>query len=177
MNSRDLNMLKHIGKLISAGVTGFKIEGRMKSEYYVANAVNAYRRAVDLYLKNGKAAPDGLVRELLKSSHRQYYTGFYFGDTDGVSLDTSQATGEYKFAAVVVGNENGYAVIEQRNRFKLGDTLEVLSPTKEFNKLLTIVEMQDLSGNIVTDALKVQQILKLKTDLKLEAGDILRMKA
>ena len=82
LNSKDLNMIEHIGELAEAGVYSLKIEGRMKSPYYVASVVNAYRQAIDLYYQYGKDAklPTALTDELYKNSHREYTTGFYFGE-------------------------------------------------------------------------------------------------
>jgi Collagenase and related proteases len=136
LNSKDLNMLSYVGELISAGVDCFKIEGRMKSEYYVASVVNAYRRAIDGYGKYGNDNPETLtlLAELDKVSHRGYTTGLYFENKDNVCYETSKADGDYIFAAEVLGYDEvrGAAIVEQRNRFKAGDELEVLSPDGNF---------------------------------------------
>ncbi|MDE7337350.1 MAG: U32 family peptidase, partial [Clostridia bacterium] len=116
LNSKDLNMIEHIGELAEAGVYSFKIEGRMKSPYYVASVVNAYRQAIDLYYKDGKDAklPASLIDELFKNSHRDYTTGFYFGEKDSVCLETSQPKCDYEFIAQVKGydEEKGMLVVE-----------------------------------------------------------------
>ncbi len=173
LNSKDLNMLQHIKELEDAGVTSLKIEGRMKSVYYVATVVNAYRRAIDS-LGTG-ASTDQLMAELNKTSHRKYTTGFYYGSNDKECLESSSPVQTHEFMAVVIGkNENGKVLIEQRNRFKVGDTLEVLSPTDTFNKTILVTPMTDEKGQEVVDALGVQQKLYLTTDLQLQPGDILR---
>ena len=173
LNSKDLNMLQHIKDLEDAGVTSLKIEGRMKSVYYVATVVNAYRRAIDS-LGTG-ASTDQLMAELNKTSHRKYTTGFYYGSNDKECLESSSPVQTHEFMAVVIGkNENGKVLIEQRNRFKVGDTLEVLSPTDTFNKTILVTPMTDEKGQEVVDALGVQQKLYLTTDLQLQPGDILR---
>lgn len=173
LNSKDLNMLQHIKDLEDAGVTSLKIEGRMKSEYYVATVVNAYRRAIDS-LDTG-ASTDQLMAELNKASHRKYTTGFYYGSNDKECLESSAPVQTHEFMAIVIGkNENGKVLIEQRNRFKVGDTLEVLSPTDTFNKTILVTPMTDEKGQEVVDALVVQQKLYLTTDLQLQPGDILR---
>ncbi len=173
LNSKDLNMLQHIKELEDAGVTSLKIEGRMKSVYYVATVVNAYRRAIDS-LGTG-ASTDQLMAELNKTSHRKYTTGFYYGSNDKECLESSSPVQTHEFMAVVIGkNENGKVLIEQRNRFKVGDTLEVLSPTDTFNKTILVTPMTDEKGQEVVDALGVQQKLYLITDLQLQPGDILR---
>jgi len=176
LNSKDLCMIEYITELINAGVTSFKIEGRMKSPYYVATVTNAYRRAIDDCVA-GRKFKKVYLEELEKTSHRRYTTGFYFGAKDKEYIENSMPIQTHEFMAVVkVDAVDGWAVIEQRNRFKVGDKLEVLSPNETFNKVIVVEEMLDDSGNNVSDASMVQQVLKLKTDLKLKAGDILRRK-
>ena len=177
LNSKDLCMIKHLKELIDAGVTSFKIEGRMKSPYYVATVTNAYRRALDA-IENGENIDlDMLEKELEKASHRRYTTGFYFGAKDKEYLENSMPVQTHEFMAVVLEDaKNGYALIEQRNRFKVGETLEVLSPSETFNKEIKVAEMLDEKGDKVLDASLVQQKLRLKTNLNLKAGDFLRKK-
>lgn len=177
LNSKDLNLSDYIAELGEAGVCSFKIEGRMKSEYYLATVVNAYRRALDAYYKFGKGyVKDGFYRiELEKTAHREFTTAYLLGDNDRTENFTdSQSRGTRKFAAMVLGSGDGYALIEMRNRFKAGDTLEVLSPTDNFNKIIKIGKMETEKGEIIEDAKIVQQKIKLYTDLKLSAGDMLR---
>ena len=174
-NSRDLNMLAHLAKMRDAGVNSFKIEGRMKTAYYVGTVVNAYRRGIDL-VEKGEEIPEELLFEAYKSGHRSYTTGFYFGGEDNIFLDSSRAIQSHDFCAYVMGfdDQKGVAIIEQRNRFCEGDTLEVLSPTDTFNKKIVVTGLTDEKGNEIKDAKIVQQKLYLPTDLKLNAGDILR---
>ena len=169
LNSKDLCMIKHLKELEEAGVCSFKIEGRMKSEYYVACTVNAYKRAL-----NGE---DIDVTELEKSSHRLFTTGFYFGEKDKECFKSSSPVQTHEFMALVLEDEkDGYVKIEQRNRFKVGDSLEVLSPDENFNKIIVVTEIKNLKGELIDDAKKVQEMLLLKTDLHLKEGDILRAK-
>ena len=179
MNSKDLNMIEHIDKLIEAGVYSFKVEGRMKSPYYVASVINAYRKAIDLYYKDPKSykPSQALIDELFKNSHRDYTTGFYFGEKDSVCLETSQPKCDYEFIAEVRGydEEKGMLIVEMRNRFQKGDVLEILSNNDEYwNKQLKIEEMYDEKGNAIDDAKLVQQRIYIKTDMKLTERDILR---
>lgn len=184
LNSKDLNMIKHVDELVENGVTSFKIEGRMKSPYYVASVVNAYRKALDLYYEckeGGKeyVLPQYVVDELFKNSHRAYTTGFYYGEKDNVCLDTSQPECDYEFIARVKGydEERKMLAVEMRNRFKKGDSLEVLSPDdRYFDKILRVDVMYDENMNEVLDAKLVQQILYIPTDMRLGEGDILRKK-
>lgn len=169
LNSKDLCMIKHLKELEDAGVCSFKIEGRMKSEYYVACTVNAYKRAL-----NGE---DIDVSELEKSSHRLFTTGFYFGEKDKECFESSSPVQTHEFMALVLEDEkDGYVKIEQRNRFKVGDSLEVLSPDENFNKIIVVTEIKNLKGKLIDDAKKVQEVVLLKTDLHLKEGDILRAK-
>jgi len=178
-NSKDLNMLAYIDKLSEVGISSFKIEGRMKSEYYVATTVNAYRRAIDSYqdAPTEYKANAELVAELDKVGHRKYTTGFYFGQCDTECTDTSKPEQEYDYIADVVGYHGGVARLIMRNRFKKGDELEVLSPSGSFNKIIKIEDLTDTDGVTVEDAKLVQQVLLLKTDIPLAQGDILRKKS
>ena len=176
LNSKDMCMIKYLNELVAAGVTSFKIEGRMKSPYYVATVVNAYRRAIDNYNTN-KIFDESLIEELEKTSHRRYTTGFFFGAKDKEYLESSMPVQTHEFMAIVKeDNYDGKTLIEQRNRFKIGDELEVLSPNDTFNKIITVSKMEDEKGNVVEDASLVQQQLYLYTDLNLKKGDILRRK-
>ena len=167
LNSKDLCMIKHLKELEEAGVCSFKIEGRMKSEYYVACTVNAYRRAL-----NGE---DVDISELEKSSHRLFTTGFYFGEKDKECFTSSSPVQTHEFMALVLEDaKDGYVKIEQRNRFKVGDILEVLSPDENFNKKIKVTEIKNLKGELIDDAKKVQEVLYLRTELALKEGDILR---
>ncbi len=179
LNSKDLNMIEHIDKLIESGVYSFKVEGRMKSPYYVASVINAYRKAIDLYYKDPKnyKPSQELIDELFKNSHRDYTTGFYFGEKDSVCLETSQPKCDYAFMAEVIGydEEKGLLQVEMRNRFQKGDELEILSNNdKYWNKMIKLDEMYDDKGNIVEDVKLVQQRVFIKTDMRLTERDILR---
>lgn len=180
LNSKDLNLLDYIHQLASAGVISFKIEGRMKSQYYLATVVNAYRRAIDEYYKVGESYKENPLfqLELEKTAHRDFTTAYLLGENDRtVNYEDSQSKGTHKFMALVLENaENGYALIEMRNRFMVGETLEVLSPNDTFNKEIVVEKMYNEQGEEVVDAKLVMQKLKLKTDLPLKAGDILRAK-
>ncbi len=181
MNSKDLNLLDYIAELDQAGVCSFKIEGRMKSEYYLATVVNAYRRAIDEYYKIGKEYKNNPLfqTELVKTAHRAFTTAYLMGENDRtVNYDDSQSKGTHKFIAnVLEGNENkDYALVEMRNRFLAGDELEVLSPSDSFNKTIKVERLEDEKGNQVLDAKIVQEKLKFYTDIPLSKGDILRIK-
>ena len=170
LNSKDLCLIEHLDELAEAGVCSFKIEGRMKSEYYVATVVNAYRRALD-----GEKDMGMLKAELEKASHRQYTTGFMFNDDKKEHLETSLPVQTSEFMAVVKEDAaGGFVKIEQRNRFKVGDTLEVLSESENFGKKIVVEPMKNEKGEVVEDARRVQEILYLSTNLNLKKDDILR---
>ncbi len=136
LNSRDMCMIEHLGDLIEAGVTSFKIEGRAKSSYYSAVMSNAYRAALENALK-GEPAPEWAVLETEKISHRPYCTGFFYGHPN--DLKKPESTGgqyyqsggyirRYDFAGTVDGYEDGSLLITQRNYFTVNDELEILEP-------------------------------------------------
>ena len=180
LNSKDMNMIEHLDKLIDAGVTSFKIEGRVKTSYYVASVVNCYRRALDWYFAHGKPynPPAEILEDIKKPSHRKYCTGFYLNDTvNNECYDTSKPRQEYDFAALVLGSFEGGAVIEMRNRFRKGDELEVLSPGPGHNSVIMVDKMEDEASAPVYDAMLVKQKLRLFTSVPLSKGDILRKKA
>lgn len=177
LNSKDLNMINHIDELIAAGVVSLKIEGRMKSEYYLATVVNAYRRAIDEYYKIGDKYKKNTMfyDELTKTNHRAFTTAFNLGkNPDTINLQDSQSAGSKQFAAIVTDCVDDIVTVEMRNRFRRGDVLEILSPSENFNKTFTVGKMIDENGDIVEDAKMVQQKLKLEIGLNLSAGDILR---
>ena len=170
LSSRDLNCIELLPELLDAGVTSLKIEGRMKTEYYVAVVTNAYRRVLD-----GTMTVEEAQRELLAVSHRPYTTGFYHGE---LPLDHSNAgvyTQTHRFVGTVLSCENGVATVEQRNRFVSGDALEVVSPSLS-GAVLHADAITDENGDPVEIANRVKAILRIKTDLPLEAGDLLRIR-
>ena len=182
LNSKDLNLIDRIHELASAGVISFKIEGRMKSEYYLATVINAYRRAIDSYYEIGESYKENTLYrlELEKTAHRLFTEAYALGDNPHtVNHENSQSKGTRKFIALVVeGNQDkDYAVVEMRNRFVKGDILEVLSPTESFNKTITVGKMLNEKGEEIDDAKRVQEKIKLFTTVKLNAGDMLRIES
>lgn len=170
LNSKDLCMIAHLKELEEAGVTSLKIEGRMKSDYYVASVVNAYRRALD-----NKNDLQTLETELEKTSHRRYTTGFYFGSDDKEFLETSMPIQTAEFTAKVVeDSKSGKVKVEMRNRFKIGDELEILSPTDSFLKKIKISSIENSKGEPIDDCKRVQEIVTINCPFDLKQGDILR---
>ncbi|MCL2629907.1 MAG: U32 family peptidase [Firmicutes bacterium] len=183
LNSKDLCLVEHLNDLIDAGVASFKIEGRMKSEYYLATVVNAYRRALNEVLGNRKLINGQLyLNELNKVVNRGYTNAYLLGDnTETVNLNGGQESGA-SFLAVVLEDSkenadknNPYTIkCEMRNRFKLGDTVNILSPSENFNKPFKLTKITDEKGNAVGDCKLVQQILYIDCPFNLKKGDILR---
>ena len=183
LNSKDLCLIDYIDKIADSGVTSFKVEGRMKSPYYVATVINAYRRAIDLYykaLENGSEykVPETLHAELVKPSHRKYTTGFMFSDGKiRQNLESSIQTQESKFIGIVVSVKDKKVKVEMRNKFSVGDKLEILSPSESFNKTITINKIIDSKGHEVDSAKKVQEVVEIyfEENIELHENDILRI--
>lgn len=169
LNSKDLNMAAHLKDMAAAGVYSFKIEGRMKSEYYLATVINAYRRCMDY----GYTAD--IAAELEAAAHRDYTTAYAFGENAAtVNYSDSQAKGTCEYIGNVLGYDGGFAFVEMRGRFYRGDVLEVLSPTENFAKAFAVEEVYDSTGAPVDDCKRVQEIYKVKCPYALSAGDIVR---
>ena len=182
LNSKDLCLIDHIDELAKANVSSFKIEGRMKSAYYVATVVNAYKRAIDYMYECEKnrqkyVTPKHLQEELKKASHRKYTTGFTFNDNSITqNYESSSQEQESVFKAVVLDVKKNKILVEQRNKFSVFDELEILSPKTCFNKKIKVMKIEDEKGELLDTAKLVQQKLWLTVDntFDLSAGDILR---
>ena len=149
LNSNDLRMIEHLRDLYDAGIDSFKIEGRMKSAYYTAVVTNAYRHAIDA-LEAGIPLDNVWIEETEKVSHRPYCTGFYYGDP-GQHYGSSSYTQTADVVAVVEScDEDGNAVLTQRNRFFKGDILELMNP-KTIPVLFTAERITDSDGNEIID--------------------------
>lgn len=178
-NSKDLCMIEHLPNLIESGISSIKIEGRMKSPYYVATVVRSYRMALDKYYSD----PDGYeydekwLNEIKKASHRDFTTGFYFGKPSGnEQLYTSSSyIRTYDFTGMVLDydKENQIATVEQRNRMFVGDELEIFGPNKDSFKQI-IEEMWNSKGEEIDVAPHPQEKIKIKVNQPVEKYDMLR---
>lgn len=177
LNSKDLCMIDHLGELADAGVTSFKIEGRMKTAYYTAAVTNAYRRATDR-LEAGLEPDPALKEELAKAANREFTTGFYFGPVqNGQRYESSKCRQSHEFSAVVFSSDGEYLTLEQRNRFRVGDVLEVLSPEpSRCGQKFTVESIISSQGCSVQAAPNPQERVKVPCTLRLEYMDILRRK-
>ena len=175
LSAYDLNMLSYLPELIAAGVSSLKIEGRMKTEYYVATVVGAYRRALDA-LAEGKAAYRALLPELegelRKASHRPFNTGFYFGPPSPMAgaAGFSQAM---EYVAQVEDWAAGEAVLRLKNRFYVGDTLELLSPQGVFPFPVERITLADTGETRDTVSIAGQRVT-IPLPHPAAAGDFLR---
>lgn len=176
MNSKDLCMIRHIPELFNAGIDSFKIEGRMKSVFYVASVTKAYREAIDSYYSN----PDQYVFQekwldyLMKPSHRIYYTGFYFGEENKQVYDSSAYEKSYDIIGVVKSfdKENMVATLEQKNKASVGEKLEVLR-AKGDNIEVLLGEMKNEKGDNIEACAAAKMIFTVKVDKELKEKDIL----
>ena len=181
-NSKDLCMIHHIPELIKSGVASLKIEGRMKSLYYVATVIHAYRQAIDAYYEDPEHYTFNRkwFEELEKASHREFTTGFYFGKTteEDQNYLTSAYIKEYSFTGIVKSydTKTGFALVQQRNKMVQGDEVEVFGPKPGFSKQI-ISEMYDAdTGERLLSAPHPKQLLRIKMETPVEENYIIRKK-
>jgi len=176
-NSKDMCMIEYIPELINSGVTSFKIEGRVKTEYYVATVVGAYRKAIDAYLNNPEEYvfnPEWL-NELSKVSNRGYTTGFWLNKPDENSQNTKDGgyIRNYDLAAIFEKNENGKCVFVQKNKISVGDTVEIISPDNEpFS--YTVDKIWDENDLEIESVPHPMQIFKLNIGRELSQFSMIR---
>ncbi len=180
-NSRDLCMIEHIPELIKSGITSFKLEGRVKTEYYVATVVKAYREAIDSYLSNPEkyTFKPKWTDELAKVSNRHYTTGFYLKkpDSDAQVYGSSSYIRTYEIVAMVEGYDEstGETILSQRNRFFAGDELEIVPPEGDFITY-TVESMKNEDNEEITSAPHAQQIIKMRLPGRFPERTMLRKK-
>ena len=172
MNSRDMCMIEHIPELIDAGVSSFKIEGRMKSAYYAAAVTNAYRHAIDCAVR-GEELPQVWLDEVNKVSHRPYCTGFYYGDPGQHYAEASYYSDAEVCAVVEECDDDGNAVLTQRNRFCVGDTVELMTNDREPIEF-KVESLADEKGEAITATPHAMMRFKMKLPYKCSALSILR---
>ncbi len=180
-NSKDLCMITHIPDLINSGISSLKLEGRMKTPFYVGTVVKAYREAIDDYIKDPNlynSKLDYYLEEVSKASHREYTTGFYYDKPSGnEQIYTSNSyLRTYEFLGMVLDyNETtNIATIEQRNKFVVGDEVEFMSYNGGYFTQ-TIEQIIDEEGNSVDMAPHPQQIVKMKVIKPVNKFDMMRI--
>lgn len=178
LNAKDMCLIDHLDKLAQAGVTSFKIEGRAKSSYYVSIVTNAYRMAMDIFKKDpdNYKLPDWVRDEVFKISHRKYCTGFFFGHPkESQYYENSGYIREYDVVAIVDECKDGILYATQRNRFRVGDEVEIISPGEKFDAL-TITELFDENGESFEVANKAMMKFSFRCDKVYPTNAIIRMK-
>ncbi|NLL93157.1 MAG: U32 family peptidase [Clostridiales bacterium] len=180
-NSKDLCMIEHIPELMESGIDSFKIEGRMKTALYVATVARTYRMAINDYKLDPKYYESRLPfyrSEIAKCTYRQYTTGFFFGKPDENTqiYDSNTYCKEYTYLGIVGDmDENGRYHIEQRNKFSVGENIEIMKPNGE-NIFVTVCGIYDDDGNSMESAPHPKQSLHIDLGMKMEKFDILRRK-
>lgn len=181
-NSKDLCMIDHIPEIVQSGITSLKIEGRVKTAFYVATVVGAYRREIDRYFEN----PDSYTfnteeyEELLKVSHRPYCNGFYFGrpETEGQVYTSSSYIRDYELIAVVTDydEKTKTVTVSQRNRFFTGEELEIIQPEKPYFKIV-IDYMENDMGESIDVAPHAQMTVRFKCNTPIGVGAMIRRRS
>lgn len=178
-NSRDMCMIEHIPELVQAGVSSFKIEGRAKSAYYTAVTTNAYRHAIDDYLREGDAytLKPWIREELEKISHREYSTGFYLGGEPGQAVHSGGYIRRYNQCAVCEEQlDEHHSVITQRNKFLVGDTLDILPPDG-VPVQVQCLSLTNADGERVDSAPHPMERLTIETDKPIPTGALIRVES
>ncbi|MDO4778644.1 MAG: U32 family peptidase [Tissierellia bacterium] len=180
-NSKDLCLIEYVDELIEAGIDSFKIEGRVKTQYYVATVIRAYRLAIDA-VKNGKYNDEYkkfLLDEIRKASHRDFTTGFIFGKpgADAQNYESSAYLRGYDFIAQIIeyDKETKIATLEQRNKFILGDEVEIFGPIEKIY-YYKITEMKNEMGESVESAPRAKETITMRIDADLKPGYMIRRK-
>lgn len=183
-NSRDLCMIDHLPELARAGIDSLKIEGRMKTALYVASITRAYRRAIDDYLESDEkytAGMDWYRREIRKCTYRDFTTGFYFGrpDTQSMVYTDNTYSSDAVFLGIVeeareeAGDAPGSVVIHQKNKFSVGDTIEIMRPDGN-DRQARVLGMRGGDGEPVTCAPHPGERIRLFLDAQACEGNLLR---
>ena len=178
-NSKDLCMIEHIPELVEAGVDSFKIEGRMKTALYVAVVARTYRQAVDDYFEDPEKYKKNIPyyqAEIAKCTYRQFTTGFFYGKPDENTqiYDNNTYQKEYTYLGFAEAvDERGYAQITQRNKFSVGETIEIMKPDGQ-NVAVTVKGIYDEEGNSMESAPHAQQKLFIDLGTEIQVYDLLR---
>ncbi len=177
-NSKDLCMIEHIPEMVAAGINSFKIEGRMKTALYVATVARTYRKAIDDYFESEETYRKNMpwyLDQISNCTYRQFTTGFYFGKPSEESqiYDNNTYVKEYTYLGIIGEEKDGLYRIEQRNKFSIGETIEIMKPNGE-NIEVTVSRIVDEEGQEQESAPHPKQVLYVGLDKKAEPGDLLR---
>ena len=180
-NSKDLCMIEHVPELIDAGIDSFKIEGRMKTALYVATVARTYRKAIDDYLESPEKYKENMpwyLDQISNCTYRQFTTGFFFGkpSEEAQIYDSNTYVKEYTYLGIIgEQNEAGLYAIEQKNKFSVGETIEIMKPNGD-NIEVTVKQIVDEDGRQQMSAPHPQQKLWVDLGCELTTYDILRRK-
>lgn len=181
-SSKDLCLIEQIPQIIEMGIDSLKIEGRLKTEYYLASVVNTYRHAIDDYCNNPKHYDIAAYKRELEKTKTRSLTTFYFEDRNNQDIqeyEGKQYNPDYEFGGKVVGNEEDKTIIEIKNKLKVGDILEILIPNQIEPKQFTIEKLWDIETNEEIDQVnpgKAEQKVKMILPIPVETNWILRRK-
>ena len=181
-NSKDLCMIDHIPEIVESGITSLKIEGRVKTAFYVATVVGAYRREIDRYFENPEEYKFNKeeFEELCKVSHRPYCNGFYFGrpDSEAQVYTSSSYIRDYELIGMVEDFDEKTKILtdSQRNRFFVGEELEIMQPGKAYFKIV-VDYMENENGESIEVAPHAKMIVKFKCDEPVGDGAMIRRKS
>ncbi|MCR5201608.1 MAG: U32 family peptidase [Lachnospiraceae bacterium] len=181
-NSKDLCMIEHIPDMVNAGINSFKVEGRMKTALYVACIAKTYREAIDDYFTSEELYKERMphyMDEISKCTYRQFTTGFFYGKPDHESqvYDNNTYVTRYSFLGIIKNvDDKKIAWFEQKNKFSVGDTIEIMRPKKD-NIICKVSEMYDAEGEAIENCPhpSVMVGIKLEGDIELDPYDILRV--
>ena len=179
-NSKDLCMIEHIPEMIDAGIDSFKIEGRMKTALYVACVARTYRKAIDDFLESEQKYRDNMdwyLSEISKCTYRQFTTGFYFGkpSEEAQIYDNNTYINEYVYLGMVDKKDSESAYIEQKNKFCVGDEIEVMKPDGN-NVTTKVIRIVNEDGEDMESCPHSKQKLRIFLSVVPDEGDILRVK-
>lgn len=177
-NSKDLCMIEHIPELLEAGIDSLKIEGRMKTALYVATVARTYRKAIDDYQKDPKLYEQNMpwyLEQISNCTYRQFTTGFFFGKPDENTqiYDSNTYVREYTYLGIIGEEKDGLYRIEQRNKFSVGEQIEIMKPNGE-NTVTTVKRILNEEGKEQESAPHSRQVLYVELDQKADTYDILR---
>lgn len=178
-NSKDLCMIEHIPELMESGIDSFKIEGRMKTALYVATVARTYRKAMDDYARDPKLYEQNMPwykEQISNCTYRQFTTGFFFGKPDETTqiYDSNTYVKEYTYLGIVGEcNADGLYRIEQRNKFSVGEEIEIMKPNGD-NLTVTVKQILDEDGNPQESAPHPKQVLWIDLGTTMDSYDILR---
>ncbi len=181
-NSKDLCMIEHVPEIVAAGIDSFKIEGRMKTALYVACVARTYRKAIDDFFESEekyRANMEWYRAEIAKCTYRQFTTGFYFGKPDENTqiYDSNTYVNESVYLGMVdLVDERGFAKFEQKNKFCVGDVIEIMKPDGR-NVSAKVLSMYNEDGEAVESCPHSKQVLYAKLSEQVEKYDIMRTEA